>query len=32
MSFSVAIPLNNKGRHILRAIRSVLWQTHPDFI
>src|SRR5690606_35418419 len=31
MKFSVVIPLYNKERYILRAISSILNQTHTDF-
>ncbi|WP_162878654.1 glycosyltransferase family 2 protein [Peribacillus butanolivorans] len=31
MQFTVVIPLYNKEKHIIRAIKSVLQQTHNDF-
>ena len=31
MKFTVVIPLYNKEDHILRAINSVLNQTHKEF-
>ncbi len=31
MNFSVVIPLYNKGRHVTRAIKSVLNQSYEKF-
>lgn len=31
MKFSIVVPLFNKEKHIVRAINSILKQTHQDF-